>query len=74
MATGMGRLLGPSLGALLAEPAKEFPALFDHPFWIRFPYLLPCALGAAVCLATFLLAAFYLNGAMLASVFSTRLP
>ena len=63
ISTGLGRLLGPTTGALLADPATQYPRLFGgNAFFIKFPYFLPCALGAAVCFATFVVAYFSLTG------------
>ena len=48
---GVGSILGPSLGGLLANPAKQYPRLFDsaHLFGV-FPYLLPNLVGSVLFL------------------------
>lgn len=55
-AWGMGLVIGPSIGGLLAQPADKFPNLFSKDsFFGRFPYFLPClfiSLFAAVILST----------------------
>lgn len=49
---GLGRLLGPSIGGLLAMPADEIGGVFDSYVWRRWPLLLPCLVAAALTLAT----------------------
>ncbi|WEW55101.1 hypothetical protein PRK78_000529 [Emydomyces testavorans] len=38
---GLGALLGPPLGGLLADPVKLYPGVFRSSIWEKFPYLLP---------------------------------
>lgn len=51
-AYGLGMVIGPSIGGLLARPAVQYPDVFTvDGLWGRFPYLLPslvCSLVAAV--------------------------
>ncbi|PKA54350.1 Protein zinc induced facilitator-like 1 [Apostasia shenzhenica] len=53
---GMGLVVGPSIGGLLAQPAEKFPNIFSsNSFFRRFPYFLPClsiSLFAAIVLLT----------------------
>ncbi|XP_020580394.1 protein ZINC INDUCED FACILITATOR-LIKE 1-like [Phalaenopsis equestris] len=55
-AWGMGLVVGPSIGGLLAQPADKFPSLFSKgSLFGRFPYFLPClfiSLFAAMVLST----------------------
>ncbi|PKU70126.1 protein ZINC INDUCED FACILITATOR-LIKE 1 isoform X1 [Dendrobium catenatum] len=55
-AWGMGLVVGPSIGGLLAQPADKFPNLFSKDsLFGRFPYFLPClfiSLFSAVVLST----------------------
>lgn len=55
-AWGMGLVVGPSIGGLLAQPADKFPNLFSKDSFLgRFPYFLPClfiSLIAAIVLST----------------------
>jgi len=40
---GIGRVIGPALGGLLARPAIQYPSVFSSGgVWARFPYLLAC--------------------------------
>lgn len=40
-----GQIMGQAFGGILAHPERRFP-LFDHPFWRRYPFALPCFVGA----------------------------
>lgn len=60
--SGVGRLAGPAIGAFLADPVHEYPGMFGHSnFLAMFPYVLPSFAGALVCIASFVLAYFYLE-------------
>jgi len=61
LATSAGMMLGPIVGGFLASPAEKYPALFGHPIWQRFPYLLPTGVVAAFILGCALLAMFVLE-------------
>ncbi|KAJ8593923.1 MFS general substrate transporter, partial [Rhizopogon salebrosus TDB-379] len=50
----IGSFFGPLMGGTLARPQDQWPTLFAHSFWNKYPYFLPCA-GAACLLV---LAAF----------------
>ncbi|XP_048499025.1 protein ZINC INDUCED FACILITATOR 1 isoform X2 [Beta vulgaris subsp. vulgaris] len=42
-AWGIGLIIGPALGGLLAQPAEKYPHIFSkESLFGRFPYLLPC--------------------------------
>jgi hypothetical protein len=62
IATGFGRLVGPTLGGLLSQPAAKYPAVFaaDGVFG-RNPFLLPCVACAAITLAAFVLGTCFLR-------------
>ncbi|XP_042514242.1 protein ZINC INDUCED FACILITATOR-LIKE 1-like isoform X1 [Macadamia integrifolia] len=52
---GIGLIIGPALGGLLAQPAEKYPNIFSkESLFGRFPYLLPCliisifAMGATI--------------------------
>ncbi|KAM0843220.1 hypothetical protein ACQ4PT_057857 [Festuca glaucescens] len=47
-AWGLGLIIGPAIGGYLAQPAKQYPHIFDDKSTFgRFPYLLPC-----LCIST----------------------
>ena len=48
MQAAIGRLLGPSLGGILANPTLKFEALRDVTLFQTFPFLLPCLISAGV--------------------------
>eukprot|EP00045_Choanoeca_perplexa_P011530 m.122900 g.122900 ORF g.122900 m.122900 type:complete len:482 (+) comp15663_c0_seq1:135-1580(+) len=59
---GIGRLCGPGIGAYLSNPVTNFPELFgSSTFLAKFPYFLPCAVAASVCVISFLMAYLYLE-------------
>lgn len=48
-AWGIGLIIGPALGGLLAQPAEKYPQIFSKDsLFGRFPYLLPC-----LCISSF---------------------
>ena len=56
MQAAIGRLLGPSIGGLLSNPAAKFPALAHSSVFATYPYLLPCIISAVVSVAGILIA------------------
>lgn len=44
---GVGLVIGPAVGGLLAEPADKFP-LLDIALFRTYPYLLPCLVSSAI--------------------------
>ncbi|KAK9727657.1 hypothetical protein K7432_001641 [Basidiobolus ranarum] len=59
---GVGSVVGPLLGGLLSEPASQYPSIFGgNEFLIRYPYFLPCAIGACISLAGSIFGAIYLE-------------
>lgn len=62
IAAGVGRIIGPTIGGLLAEPATKYPSLFGGIIVLRmFPYALPCSIGALLSLVTLVIAAVVLE-------------
>jgi hypothetical protein len=62
IATGFGRLVGPTLGGLLSQPAVKYPAIFAAGgVFGRNPFLLPCVACAAITLAAFVLGTCFLR-------------
>ncbi|RPD57953.1 MFS general substrate transporter [Lentinus tigrinus ALCF2SS1-7] len=47
VAWATGATIGPLIGGQLAKPHDRWPNLFSHPFWIKYPYFLPCGTAAA---------------------------
>ncbi|KIM24918.1 hypothetical protein M408DRAFT_26703 [Serendipita vermifera MAFF 305830] len=45
-----GQVLGQPIGGALAHPERRFPELFGSAFWRKYPYALPCFVGAAYAL------------------------
>lgn len=62
VATGFGRLVGPAIGGLLAQPAVKYPGTFaaDGLFG-RHPFLLPCLVCGIITAVCFILGAVYLE-------------
>eukprot|EP00937_MAST-01D_sp_MAST-1D-sp2_P001877 g1877.t1 len=61
---GAGGMLGPAIGGLLAQPARQYPSVFsqDGAFGdSHFPFLLPCLVIAAFTLVDFVFALVYLH-------------
>jgi MFS family permease len=60
LAFGIGSLIAPTLGGLLAEPAVKYPLVFGQ-VWLfeTFPYLLPCLVSALVSLVGWVVGYFY---------------
>ncbi|MEE2828339.1 MAG: MFS transporter [Myxococcota bacterium] len=55
-AFGLGFMIGPFLGGILADPAGSMGGIFVTPFWQSNPYFLPCLLSAALSTLALLLA------------------
>ena len=63
---GIGGLLAPAVGGLLATPLAQYPGLFSEGSsaagtFAAFPYLLPCVAAAVVCFAAGLGAALIMR-------------
>ncbi|XP_059143751.1 uncharacterized protein LOC131931076 [Physella acuta] len=56
---GMGLIIGPTLGGLLASPAKKWPDAFDEQgLFGRFPYLLASLFPFVTCVLVFIIILF----------------
>ncbi|KAK7444784.1 hypothetical protein VKT23_015101 [Stygiomarasmius scandens] len=56
---GFGGMLGPIIGGLFERPAEKWPLVFGNiKLFVNLPYLLPCAVAAAILLFGALLACF----------------
>ncbi|GAB4855225.1 Protein ZINC INDUCED FACILITATOR-LIKE 1 [Ancistrocladus abbreviatus] len=54
-AWGIGLIIGPAIGGLLAQPAEKFPNIFSQgSLFGRFPYFLPCLCTSAFALVVFI--------------------
>ncbi|KAF9927254.1 hypothetical protein FBU30_003365 [Linnemannia zychae] len=61
-AWGIGMIVGPVLGGYLANPAKNFPEIFGNwPFFIEYPYFLPCLTAALGSVIGFIVGFFFLE-------------
>ncbi|XP_074310752.1 protein ZINC INDUCED FACILITATOR-LIKE 1-like [Silene latifolia] len=50
-AWGIGLIIGPALGGLLAQPAEKYPEIFsEDSLFGRFPYFLPCLITSIFAL------------------------
>ncbi|KAH9855870.1 MFS general substrate transporter [Lenzites betulinus] len=61
IAWSVGYTVGPFLGGQLAKPHDRWPNVFSHPFWLEYPYFLPCAASAAISTFTFIVTAIFLK-------------
>ncbi|KAI0767188.1 MFS general substrate transporter [Fomes fomentarius] len=57
----MGTTIGPLMGGQLPKPHNRWPTAFSHPFWIKYPYFLPCAVASAFSALSFVIAALFLK-------------
>ncbi|KAF9518491.1 hypothetical protein BS47DRAFT_1358788 [Hydnum rufescens UP504] len=58
----LGQIIGLPLGGFLAHPERQFPnTFFDGPFWQKYPFVLPCFVGAAFALFAVVLGSFFLE-------------
>lgn len=50
-------ILGPAMGALLADPAKQYPSIrfFQSSFFKTYPFFLPCGVAAGLAFAASLM-------------------
>jgi hypothetical protein len=49
------------MGGTLARPQDQWPTLFAHPFWNKYPYFLPCAMAACLLVLTIFTVIFFLK-------------
>ncbi|KAM0745677.1 MFS general substrate transporter [Meredithblackwellia eburnea MCA 4105] len=62
LAWSVGSVIGPMIGGYLSNPAKHFPHVFGNiPFFIKFPYALPCLVGSLFPLFGALAGFFFLE-------------
>ncbi len=59
---GIGKLVSPALGGLLAKPAVSWPTVFSPSgLFGTYPYLLPCLVGAGVSLISLICSILWLE-------------
>jgi hypothetical protein len=51
----------PLIGGILSRPHDRWPKLFSHPFWVKYPYFLPCLAVSAFACLPFTITAMYLK-------------
>ena len=51
----------PTIGGQLSRPHDRWPNVFTHPFWIQYPYFLPCAAASAFSVICFVITVLYLK-------------
>ncbi|KAI0695191.1 MFS general substrate transporter [Cerioporus squamosus] len=61
VAWASGATIGPLIGGQLAKPHDRWPNVFSHPFWIKYPYFLPCGVAAAFSALCFVITALFLK-------------
>lgn len=44
----MGQIVGLPIGGYFAHPERQFPRLFNGKFWRKYPFALPCFIGAGI--------------------------
>ncbi|KAI0784497.1 major facilitator superfamily domain-containing protein [Abortiporus biennis] len=57
----IGATAGPLMGGTLARPHDRWPEVFSHPFWIEYPYFLPCAASSVISAVVFLISGIFLK-------------
>jgi hypothetical protein len=58
---GVGRTIGPLVGAFFSEPAVYYPSVFKHTIFEAYPYALPSVILALNCAAVMVMAYFMLQ-------------
>lgn len=51
----------PLIGGVLSRPHDHWPETFTDPFWLKYPYFLPCAVVATVAATIFVVTATVLK-------------
>ena len=51
----------PFIGGILSKPHDRWPGVFSNPFWIEYPYFLPCAASALFSVFVFVVTLFFLQ-------------
>lgn len=54
-------IVGPLIGGFLSNPADKFPSHFNTPFFVTYPYFLPCAISSLISFLGFIFGYFHLE-------------
>jgi len=57
----MGQIVGQPISGFLAHPERHWPRLFAGKFWAKYPFSLPCFVGAGFALCAVAYAAIVLK-------------
>ena len=57
----MGQVVGQPIGGFLAHPERHWPKVFAGTFWAKYPFSLPCFVGAGFALSAVAYAAIVLE-------------
>ncbi|KAH9036967.1 MFS general substrate transporter [Lactarius pseudohatsudake] len=55
----VGQVIGSFVGGFLSRPQDRWPDYFPQPFWVEYPYFLPCLVVASFSLIQFVIAAIF---------------
>ena len=58
----MGQIVGQLISGFLAHPERHWPKLFAGEFWAKYPFSLPCFVGAGFALCAVAYAAIVIKG------------
>ncbi|KAI6038822.1 major facilitator superfamily domain-containing protein [Pisolithus marmoratus] len=56
----VGTSIAPLYGGGLAKPHERWPEIFSGPFWVQYPYFLPCVISASSAALSFFITASFL--------------
>lgn len=57
----IGQIVGQPIGGFLAHPERHWPKIFAGTFWAKYPFSLPCFVGAGFALSAVAYAAIVLE-------------
>jgi len=57
----IGTAVGPYIGGILSRPHDRWPERFSNQFWVRYPYLLPCAITGTYAIVSVIVACVFLK-------------
>lgn len=72
---GIGTIVGPMLGGMLVDPAKQYPSVFGNfKLFIRYPYLLPCLVSSLFSLIGVILGLIFMDESLKIRPAVARIP